>query len=1591
MVLSKRISKLLSVILSVLMLLTNSLYILPAYAEEINNSSAHLSDSEKVNQFVNQLVPYFFKNGKSQGPEWLKTTDFNLTFTEDYKPIYSLETIQPFGKVNDNGELWFWQGRYAHQSDNNTANLGIGWRKISADKTRIVGVNTFYDYGFKYNLSRVGIGTEYFKNLAEYRFNYYLPLSGDKQTDVSYTDAGILRSYIRAVEGFDYEVGTALKNAQWLKFYASGFYYDNKYHEDETGYRLRNTMQITPRFSVELGYIKSNQNGGDFYGKFSYQLADKLGPSLYGTNKENKKQDIDLSYKLLQKVERNNTIKTETFTKLEAYTGSIKVSVTNSGNKAIQGVLLQAYQNGSPVGSAVRTDASGTGVLSGLSVGTYTVRATYFNNMEDKTVTVQKDQTASTEFKLPIVGGSMVVNVLNAQGQPVAGATVTAHVGSGLIVQAERSLFDRLLGVKTAYAADSSFTLTGTSGADGRVIFTDMPAGDYRFTVMFNNQAVQSNPVNVPPSGGTGNVDVIVDSGAANNGYAVISVQDGSGVLSGATVSVNVNGSTRTATTDSAGKAIFSDLPAGNYTFTASKTYYNNNFTKVTIHNKETAVGAITLTPSGGSAQVTVAVMGGAGIIPNFTVDGAARTAEAVSGNVYIFRNLTAGNHTIDAWYTGYSGSGAKTVSVVQGTTVDGGTITLTADTGSAKVTVVFAGGSGTPSFTVDGAARTPDMTSGNIYTFNNLIVGSHSIDATCTGFTSNGAKTVNVAKNGTSDGGIIALTRDTGSATITVKDGSGAAVAVATVSIDGTALTATTDASGVATFSNNIPTGTYTFTAIKIGYTVGKVSNVTVSKGATATPAITITRDMGSAAITVKDGSGALVEGATVSIDGTGLTATTNASGVAMFSNNIPTGTYTFTASKTGYTAGTVSNVAIIKGATATPPAIEITRDTGSASITVKDGSGAAVAVATVSIDGTALTATTDASGVATFSNNIPTGTYTFTANKTGYAAGTVSNVAISKGAMAMPPAIAITRDTGSIVVTIVGGSGPVSFTVDGVLRIPDAASGNVYTFHNLTTDSHSINATCADYTSDGPKTTNVMKDTAAGVTLNFVHDTGSAKITVALVGVTGITPNFTVDGTPRTPDVTSGNVYTFHNLMTGSHSIAASYPNCTNDGAKNINVTKGTTVDGGTITLTADAGSAKVTVSFAGGSGTPSFLVDGTPRTADLISGGTYTFNNLMVGSHSIDAACTGFTSDGAKTVCVTKNGTTDGGTITLTRDTGSIAVTIVGGSGPVSFTVDGANRAPDATSGNVYTFHSLPTGSHTINATCVDYTSDGPKTTNVMKDTAAGVTLSFVRDTGSAKITVALVGATGITPNFTVDGTTSTAYVKTGDDYMFHNLTTGNHTIAASYPGFTSSGSVPVTVSKPTPGTGIITLTRDTFNAKITVTDGNSVVKGATVTIDGIGSTTTDNLGVATFSGIPTNTTANPAYMVRATKDGYGQVSQGLSMTTKDGNVNLTLAMPVTKAIVTVAVYMDDTLTQLDLAPKALTITRDDNSTVVASGTTSNGTYTFTLEPVATFYCVYLGPISNGCYHIIADDINTPAGLTPGNHPVYKIYPY
>jgi len=282
------------------------------------------------NSIVNQGIQNMTK-GKD-APDWLKRTDISVEFQNDFKPVYSIETVQPISEVGKvTNFTQFRLGNDLGSDEGDTINLGFGRRYLSNDKTSLIGVNTFYDYSTKWGHARVGGGLEYFKGLNEYRANVYHAVSGEKEIDV------VNDIFEKALSGYDYEAGTSFKSAPWAKVFLEGFHWDYTYASDINGYKVRTELQVTRQLNLEMGYVHENgnvdiTNGSGSYAKLMYTLGDSGKPAMFETGKKVFRSGdvVTVEDKRLQKVERENEIKVETYQKVSTSTGTVSISISRS-------------------------------------------------------------------------------------------------------------------------------------------------------------------------------------------------------------------------------------------------------------------------------------------------------------------------------------------------------------------------------------------------------------------------------------------------------------------------------------------------------------------------------------------------------------------------------------------------------------------------------------------------------------------------------------------------------------------------------------------------------------------------------------------------------------------------------------------------------------------------------------------------------------------------------------------------------------------------------------------------------------------------------------------------------------------------------------------------------------------------------------------------------------------------------------------------------------------------------------------------------------------------------------------------------------
>ena len=200
--------------------------------------------------FVNSTA-----NSGIQSIPFFAQTSVNISGGTESDTSFSFNSLMKLGELaqDDEGDiktLAFSQARLATATNSAgaTTNLGLGIRHRPNDVS-LFGANAFWDYrmtDYSDAHSRLGLGGEYLWKDFEFRNNWYMSITDEKDitiNGVSYKE--------RIVPGWDVEVAYRLPNNPELAFKVRGFNWDYKYTQDNSGLEGAISWQASPNVGLE--------------------------------------------------------------------------------------------------------------------------------------------------------------------------------------------------------------------------------------------------------------------------------------------------------------------------------------------------------------------------------------------------------------------------------------------------------------------------------------------------------------------------------------------------------------------------------------------------------------------------------------------------------------------------------------------------------------------------------------------------------------------------------------------------------------------------------------------------------------------------------------------------------------------------------------------------------------------------------------------------------------------------------------------------------------------------------------------------------------------------------------------------------------------------------------------------------------------------------------------------------------------------------------------------------------------------------------------------------------------------------------------
>jgi hypothetical protein len=207
----------------------------------------------KTNSFISGLT-----NGLTESllnTDRVKHLELDIQVQEKSKPTFSLTNVNKLSE--DATSAFFNQNTVSLHNDDQTVNLGLGYRNLIRDDTVMLGANLFFDYSFDDAHQRNGVGVEAISSVFDIRGNYYDATSGIQTLGDGSTE--------EALDGWDARLDYHLPLAYDVNVFAGIFEFENasgNFTLDGEKYGLAGSIGKT---NFEVGYIDDNKSGDGTY------------------------------------------------------------------------------------------------------------------------------------------------------------------------------------------------------------------------------------------------------------------------------------------------------------------------------------------------------------------------------------------------------------------------------------------------------------------------------------------------------------------------------------------------------------------------------------------------------------------------------------------------------------------------------------------------------------------------------------------------------------------------------------------------------------------------------------------------------------------------------------------------------------------------------------------------------------------------------------------------------------------------------------------------------------------------------------------------------------------------------------------------------------------------------------------------------------------------------------------------------------------------------------------------------------------------------------------------------------------------------
>lgn len=196
----------------------------------------------------------------------------------------------------------FTQLSVTRRYEDTTANIGVGYRQLTADGTVIMGINAFADNELSSGHQRAGLGLEYLSLAGSLHFNHYAGLSGEKTVKgvVEKAMTGSDLAYSYKFHNVAYQPTVSLRGFEW---------------KGDAGYKVSGTeaglgLNLSNNMKLDMFYKDESKSKSETRAQLSFILP--IGADKVELETEASSDSAALRSMMYQPVKRQNHIKKTT-------------------------------------------------------------------------------------------------------------------------------------------------------------------------------------------------------------------------------------------------------------------------------------------------------------------------------------------------------------------------------------------------------------------------------------------------------------------------------------------------------------------------------------------------------------------------------------------------------------------------------------------------------------------------------------------------------------------------------------------------------------------------------------------------------------------------------------------------------------------------------------------------------------------------------------------------------------------------------------------------------------------------------------------------------------------------------------------------------------------------------------------------------------------------------------------------------------------------------------------------------------------------------------------------------------------------------